>query len=579
MSLSVQTIRPDESFIPMPKSTSKHILKKRQVEILPLESTQFSYSGNDSIKFNISSNTELLDGLDSYIKMGFLTTTDGGASATKCLDIGGAHALFREVELRTQNGTLIQRYDRYNRWYAMMSCAQHSPMHVELVEASAGDSVGYKKTVGAYKHQGVKTFSTVSLAEVYYDDAGNDLGANVLVLGGNAATAGSQYEVKAGDIILIGVAANLWFAEVASVTSGGGIILVDFAAANNRNLPAADIAATNILSLGIISKGDEYVPQRAVISQVLSGDNNLAGSTYANGVPLCFKPDVSFLKNRKWIPLAFIKQGLQLELKLERPDYCLNKGRTPSSQDSANSLSYTIYSPRYVAMLITPDETLMGEYLNQFNNEGIHMSILAYKYARNTVNQSASGSQVISNNFGVRSARTVFSIIQSSRISEDVSAASQNNFSLSTFFRSNVSSYQYKSGSEEYPMRAVNCDKFSTEAFQQLMLSTGQYGGTLWNVRFSPEEWRSENTVISSTSAAATTNVSLTNRSTKFIMSTRLDRGEDNFTGLDLSLNPLDLELDLSAVEVDSFGNRVVQHWVSFDLLVSLSKDGLVCRR
>lgn len=578
MSLSVETIRPDESFISMPKSTSKHILKKRQVEILPLESTSFSYSANDSIKFNISSNTELLDGLDSYIKMGFLTSANGGAVNTKCLDIGGAHALFREVELRTQNGTLIQRYDRYNRWYAMMSCATHSPVHVELVEAAAGDSVSHKNTVGAYQHVGVKALTGINLAQVSYDDASNQLRLNA------AGTAsGAQFQVKAGDIMIIGIAAgDNYFAEVASVgvsEDGGVITLVDFAAANNRNLPAGDIAVAAILFLGVLSKGDEYVPQRSAVARVVAGDDNLAGGTYANGVPLCFKPDVSFLKNKKWIPLAFIKQGLQLELKLERPDYCLNKGRTPVTQDSVDSLSYSIYSPRYVAMMITPDETLMAEYMKQFNNEGIHMSVLAYKYARNTINQSSSGSQVASNNFGVRSARVVFSVVQSSRISEDVSPSSQNNFSLSSFFRSQVRSYQYKSGSEEYPMRAVNCDKYSTEAFQQLMLSTGQHGGTLWNVRFSPNEWRSESTVISSTSGAATTNVALTNRSTKFIMSTRLDRGEDNFTGLDLSLNPLDLELDLSAVEADAFGNRVLQHWVAYDLLISISKDGLIVRK
>lgn len=570
MSLSVQTIRPDESFIPMPKSTSKHILKKRQVEILPLESTTFSYSANDSIKFNISSNTELLDGLDSYIKMGFLTGTAGSASSYKCLDIGGAHALFREVELRTQNGTLIQRYDRYNRWYAMMSCATHSPSHIELVEAAAGDSVGHRLVNVAQDGMNIRAFAGINVAQATFTDA-----TNVLYLGDTGRDAFAINQVKPGDMIIIG-AAEVYVAQVASTDAGGSAVLT--ALGTNRNLPAADIAANAIKSLAYIKKS-EYLPQRARVAQELSGTDNLAGGTYANGVPLCFKPDVSFLKNKKWIPLAFIKQGLQLELKLDRPEYSLNKGESPQSQSSANSLEYTIYSPRYVAMLITPDETLMAEYLKQFNNEGIHMSVLAYKYARNTVNQSNNGSQVCSNNFGVRSARVVYSIIQSSRVSEDVSASSQHNFSISNFFRSHVSSYQYKSGSEEYPMRAVNCDIYSTEAFEQLMLSTGQHNGTLWNVRFSPHEWRSENTVVSSESDTSTTNVELTNRSTKFIMSTRLDRGEDNFTGLDLSLNPLDLELDISAAEVDAFGNRVVQHWVGYDLLVSISKDGLVVRK
>ncbi len=563
MSLSVQTIRPDESFIPMPKSTSKHILKKRQVEILPLESTQFSYSANDSIKFNISSNTELLDGLDSYIKMGFRTVVSGGAVATRCLDIGGAHALFREIELRTQNGTLIQRYDRYNRWYAMMSCATHSPTHVEVVEAAAGDSVGVESISSPYVSEEIPLYGNTQFDAANFNDGANELRA----LDG-AGTVGGH--LKVGDRIAIDVAANRYYATV-NVVAANVITVLSIALDASRTLPAADIAAGAIFGISIVN--NVYVPQRAAVARELE-------ASFGQGVPLCFKPDVSFLKNRKWIPLAFIKQGLQLELKLERPDYCLNKLQTPLAQTDANLLDYTIYSPRYVATLITPDETLMAEYLKQFNNEGFHMSVLAYKYARNTIAQATDGSSVLSNNFGVRSARVVYSIIQASNISESVSSSAKGNFSLSTFFRSSLSSYQYKSGSEEYPMRAVACDKYSTEAFQQLMLATGQHNGTLWNVRFSPKEWRSESNVIASAvSASGGANVVLTSRSTKFILSTRLDRAEDNFTGLDLSLNPLDLDLTFSAAEVASFGDRVVQHWVGYDLLVSLSKDGLVVRK
>lgn len=554
-SVGVSTLVPHQAVIEMPKSTSKHVIRRRQVEILPLENTSFAYSSNDSIKFNISSSTELLDGMNSYIKM---TLTCTGPD-TRVLDVGGAHALFREIELRTQNGTLIQRYDRYNRWYAMMSSATHSPQHVEVVEAAAGDSVDYKDNVlGVYestKIQGGLTYT--SLANVAVS------AANVLTLdaGGNATQ-----EVEVGDILVVGVAANTWTAQVASITDNNTIVLVAFAAANNRNLPAAGIAAGSVLSINIVKKNggyNNYQSQRAKVAQTAS-------------VPLVFKPAVSFLQMKQWIPLAFIKQGLQLELKLDRPEYVMNMGVRIEDAAAATALDYSISSPRYVADMITADESIMAQYLQQFNGSGIHMSILGYRFARKTVDNATTGTEVVNHMFGVRSARHVFTVIQASNISETVNSSTKTNFSLSTFIRANVSSYQYKSGSEEYPMRAVPCDTFNTEAFSQLMLSTNQHGGTLWNVRFSPREWRSENSLLVGSAEVSNT---ATNNSTKFIMATRLDRNDDNFTGLDLSLNPLDLEINISSANDTNLGNLNLYTWVGHDILVSLSSDGLVIRK
>ena len=583
MSVSVSTLVPHQAVIEMPKSTSKHVLRRRQVEILPLESTKFSYAGNDSIKFNISSNTELLDGMNSYIKMGFLAGVEGGAVATLALDVGGAHALFREISLMTQNGTMIQRYERYNRWYAMMSLATHSPQHVELVEASAGDSVdGLGDIALPYRTQltAVGGFSqSLSLTPTNVAIAG-DAAPRPVTFG--AGSVGG--EVAVGDNLVFTITggnAGLYVAPVNAVTDNkdGQVEITIGQSGTNNNIPVAAIGAGNIINVAVIKNsviattGNTYSSQRAKVAQALA-------ATYPNGVPLMWKPAVSFLQQKQWIPLAFIKQGLQLELKLDRPEYVMNKNQTPANQNDAEIMDYTIYSPRFVAMMITPDESIMAEYLAQFNGEGIHMSILGYRHNRQTITQATSGTQVINHHYGVRSARHVFSVIQSSLISESTGAQAKGNYSLSTFLRSFVSYYQYKSGSEEYPNRRVECDNFSTEAFAQLMLATNQHGGTLWNVRFNPSEWRNDNTIISSVlSPAGSVDSELAGRSTKFIMATRLDRNDDNFTGLDLSINPLDLELNFSAVEEVALGNRIVHSFVGHDILVSLSADGLVVRK
>jgi hypothetical protein len=110
--------------------------------------------------------------------LNLITTATNAAS--RYLEVGGAHSLFREIALMTQNGTLIQRYERYNRWYAMMSMATHSPQHVELVEAAAGDSVsGIANVYSPYRASLTTTANvqqlTYTRANVSFDDGTRQL--------------------------------------------------------------------------------------------------------------------------------------------------------------------------------------------------------------------------------------------------------------------------------------------------------------------------------------------------------------------------------------------------------------------
>lgn len=597
MSLTVQTLIPSEAILNTPKSTSKNILRKRQVEILPNEQTSFTYTSNDTIRFNISSSTEMMDGLDSYIKMNVVCV----GNDDRVLEVGGAHSFFREMTLQTQSGTIIQKQPHYNTWYAMMSMATHSPQHVELMEAPAGDSVSvgediiptYKSFTGEVTNSTLINVPLNGRLIVEADEGKlNDTGvayynsADKSFHLGTGSVAGS---VSAGDELYISVMTNdekindkptglTYYAKVVNIINdvNDGVVFSIGAPGVNNNvtLDTLESVGDGIIHISKINRNVVSSSTGTYVSQ----RTKVARST--TEVPLVFKPALSFLQQKQWLPLPFIKQGLQLELKLDRPEYVLNKLQAPNVQDDGELLNYTISRPRYVCMMIMPEKQIMAEYATQFNGEGIHMTYLAYAHSSQRIPESTSGSSVVNHLFGVRSARHVISLIQSSRISQEVSRSSKGNFSLSTFFRSFLSQYQYKCGSEEYPEKPVLCDNFSTEAFSQLLLATGQHGGTLWNVRFSPSEWRNDNEIISSTSAAPNVNTSLTNRSIKFMMATRLDRDSNSpFTGLDLSINPLDLEMYFDQGEADAFGDRIIQTFVAYDVLTSISSSGFLVRR
>jgi hypothetical protein len=585
MTTVVQAVVPWQSIIPPTTSTSQHILRKRQVEILPNEQTNFAYSTNDSIIFNISSSTEVLDGLDSFIKFGL----ESKGATTQALEVGGAHALFREMTLRTQNGTIIQRYANYNRLYALMSMATHSPQHVELVEFLSGDSVGDGFGVVPAYNDVILTSGLTPVAfskdDATFDHAGSSLGGPRRFGLGDGSVAG---DVAIGDVIqIVGTARydedgdakvddvhGTWFATVTNVTGADNNVIITIGATGvNNNMPPGGIAAGSLEFLYKVSASalpSTYQSQRASIAQETPA------------VTLCFKPMLSFLQQKTWIPLPFIKQGLQLEMKLERPEYVFNSRLTPERHNALNisaTVGYTISKPRFVGMMITPNETLMREYLSQFNGAGLNMSFLSYNHNSRPVGP-ASGLQSINNTIGVRSARHAFAVLQSPKISQSTGISAQVNYSLSTFFRCGLKSYQFKSGSEQFPDRPVECDKYSNEAFAQLMLTTGQHGGTIWSVRFTPNEWRSENVVTLGSNANAAVSANLVNQSTKFIMSVRLDRNDDAYTGLDLSLNPLDIELNFETAEVAEFGeNRILHLFVGYDTFVSISSNGLIVKK
>jgi hypothetical protein len=446
-SVEVKTIRPIQSMVPMPVSTSKHILKRRSTEILPNEQNEFTYTGNDRIIFNLSSSTELLNTLESYIKLK-VTTTGNDA---RHFDEGGVHSLFKTIELRTQNGTLIQRYERYNRWYAIKSNLYHSADYIQYHGAAEGDSLGVGK------------------------------------------------------------------------------------ATDGRKLAAQ------------------------------------------NDTEYCFRPAISFMEQPNYIPLMFIKQGLQLVLELDRPQFALSQGGDPADVKD-DALNYTISEPRFVAMLTTPDEEIIKGYMSMFNGKGINLQLEGVRHRKTQFSGTESAGYTANLHFGVRSARKVFAVVQSSTISENSSSKScQANNSLSTFLRTGIISYIFKTGSEEYPNKEVNCSIINNELMKQQLLTTNQIDKIIPSFRFTPDKLMASNT-IKVRNLGDDDDVDVEEEVVKFIMCARMERDDSPFTGTDLSLNPLDVELRFDSAANVNFGDRNLNVFVAYDSLLSISGAGVIIR-
>lgn len=456
-SVNVKPLVPHEMVIDQPKSTSAHVLRKRQVEVLPSENSTFSFATNDRIVINLSSQTEFLDGSSGYLRgnVTSILTDDGSDEPLKALDEGGIMATFRNIELRTQSGVLVERWDRANRLYAVISNATHPRYFVESAMGDQLDSVGFSPTEeDQFSAGGAKTYKA------------------------------ARHQIQGGKAV-----------------------------------------------------------------------------EFAMKIPL------GFLNMKNFIPLYLIKQGLQLILEMDRPEFAQNS-HGPIGGALISNL--TLSNVRYVATMITPDESIVQQYLNEYNGDGINYTFESFRHRRKNVDASESSGASLSYQFGVRSARAAFTVIQSALLSDTSSGAAQNYDSISTFLSTGLTQYQYRSGSEEYPNHEISLGENNMgESYAELMIAVNQYGSKIHQTRFLPYQWRPENTVAT-----------VTEESIKLILAADLARGNSPWTGLDLSILNLDLELSFNKVSNAIFGNRIVHTWVLHDVMMSISREnGVVIRK
>lgn len=557
MSVNFKNAIPSEMVIRQPVSSSKSILRKNLMEVQPHDSAVHSPGSNEIIRFNVSSNSDFLLGHESYFRfrlrrtLPLSTTLDNSAS----LDVGGVHALFKSIEVRSlSTGTLLQRYDNYNRYYSLKSMTQQSPEEVEYMGGQYGDSVHDRYMTDAHK-SGEYLTPTGTIAGAVFTDNGN-------LLVGTADSGRALSEFSVGDLVRVQtVAAEAeypYIGRVDSVTDDDNVVL--------DPAPTATIVAGNISHIRV-EKRHERQPARQWALKTYGAAS--AGVDATNDKVLEFRPLVSFLDQS--IPLFLMRGGIEIAFELENADRCIKSGL--DIQADAGSQGYQITNPRYMAMMATPHPDIVDEYVQQWKSEaGLVYSIPSVK-TRRIQGNSGNTNNNIQMHPGVRSARKVYTLVQDSDISEGSDALARSENSVSMGIRSLINKYQYKVGSHEYPNRPVDLQAagqalYSTEALEQLRLVSESS-----KFRFSPEEWMGLNTL----KIANDTKVSAESRFWCMCADLSRDNGaKSGLTGADLSVVPLDLEFERSAVYPATYtGNPVYYSFIEHDAYLKLSSAQL----
>lgn len=557
----------DPTPIPPPELTisglhtpDEHILSRRLVKIVPREQNQFGqqsttdvFSGvslSDRTTFYISDSRAFLDGTNSFITGEFEAKilTNGDAYLPGHLDEGGIHSCIRSIVLKT-GSAVIERIEDYSKLYNLVKFATLGCEHTDTVEMMALDGCGdYLETIPHINSDlgAVDQVQTLTSTSIEVSAAGV-----ITLTGGSALT-----EVVLGDQVNIeAVVAGDNFSYTGIVTD----IASDTQITLSPNPPAAVADSANNVATKIDPAGSEVqYSMRAVAVGGISRANS------ANKLRFVMKPMLKFLQSHKYIPLWLLNSPLELEIEWNPARLCLiNKGTNTSN----DKFGYRVQRLRYVASYVETDRDTYSDYRKVYED-----GMLQYPYQtwRRHNNQLASDETTAQLTFQakVNSARMVVSAICNQADTEtDVSAANAVK-SQSTFEKSGLTDFRYSSGSLRFPdYGVVLCDDFlGAEAFANMQIAYNHHMNTLHNTSSTYTGW-AEGTYRDP--AEPDSNVDITYDSKKWQMAVNLSSHSGFMTGIDLSSNVLQLDINKAAESAA----KNVKTFIYFDSVFEMSRS------
>ena len=553
--IEFQNAIPEEFVLQAPTSTSKSILRKNLMEVLPVGSADYSSGQNATIAFQISSNSDILCGAESYFRFDFRNTTNSAVliPATQfqepalAFDVGGINSLFKSIEVRALgNGITLQRYDDYNCYNALASLIYDTEQDV-MENHVAGDDID--PTESRFNRPVDCTTAAWTAAT------------------GTLTGVGTKFlqEGLVGKMIQVSLATYSWTGLVRSVTNDTVLVM--------SGGPQADVGATNadIFVLSLTSVG-QHNWRRWFHSYISSSGSHV----------VIFKPRVSLLQHN--LPLFLMKGGIEIIFELA------DGGRgiqvlepTNLATDSAATLAYTISRPRYFAQMLTPHPDIIDEYIRQWKSStGLVYSIPSVRSRQISGSIADASGTSLNYSVGVRSARRAYLVVRPSTLAAGPAANAVANRanSVSAFPRTKIISFQSKIGSHEYPNRAVQTLSTNTvqhseysEAWKHLMMVAGPCRG---NRRLKYHQFTSSGInyyLVSNSSEDATT----VQDSRHFIMAFDFSRDKGlngDLTGADLSIVPLAIDLIRSAAASEYTGATFLyQLFVEHDSFLKISSE------
>ena len=540
--LQVAPTIPSEFTPAVPMSSSDFVVSRRMREYISDGARSFSYDGNNVIKFTLNSADAFLDGRNSWLQFKLFSTyqpgvapaaaPDGGITGqpgdylSRFLETGGAHSLFSRLRISLSNGTIISDYD-YSQLYSMVRQHTMSVQHLQFQEGmSSFDGVASDIYEYGAPLSSKKTYQQITSAANPHrltSGGGNLYGLRIdgltqfFKVGDGIQVVGSMQVGNVGHNIVNGI--------VTSITDADNLVFT------------ADTASA------AFQAADGSV---AAVYKILRGDashrfRGAQGISETNHVLCKVKIFSDFFNNIKYLPLPFLR-NLTIELTLNRPAHSVVFAKAAATTPS---FSWTIADPVIVANLVTPSESLMNAYVEQYNSEqGIMLHWIDYQSNRVNAQIAQSDSVRIPSN-----CHSALAILVAQKLVESQSVVSGDSWINDTNgnnVKQSLSQYQFQVGSEYFPFArpvfcgdgAVTDNDYITNgnAWNYVLQALDSHGAKYECSSIVPNEYYAVNTITRPTGGA------INNESLRFVLAARLDR-DGNYTGIDTSNNDIQLNI------------------------------------
>ena len=527
---------PSEFSPAIPMTSSDFVVSRRMREYVSDGQTDYTFTGNNIIKFTLNSADAFLDGRNSWLqfKLSGAFTADGNFAnvnaekLSRYLETGGAHSLFKRLRISLSNGTIISDYD-YSQLYAIVRQHTMSAQHLEFQEGASSFD-GLSSDIYDYdKMSGGKIFDYSVITNAQAGAAAYDFGLRRLRF--NAAIAGG---IKVGDEIAIittsdgpANSSSIIYGKVIS-NDGTDVFLSADATQAGQDI---DLPAGEINAVAVVRRGDASHRFRGA-----------QGTSITDHILCKIKLFSDFFNNIKYLPLPFLR-NLTIELTLNRDAHCVVFAK--NSDPGAVDFRWTVKDPVIVANLVTPSESLMNAYVEQYNSEqGIMLNWIDYQSNNRNLQLADNESVVIPSN-----CHSALAILAVQKLPE-AQAATGNSWVNDTNginIKAALSQYQFQVGSEYFPFaRPVNCGSgvqalTNGNNWNYVLQALDSHGAKYECSSIIPNEYYAVNSIVRPVNVGGGA-ASLTNESLRFVMAARLDR-DGNYTGIDTSNNDIQLNI------------------------------------
>lgn len=566
---------PSEFTPAMPSTSSDFVVSRRMREYVADAQTTFSFDTNNIIKFTINSADAFLDGRNSWLQFTLQAPVAAGTAGlsaqeavSRFLETGGAHSLFSRLRISLSNGTIISDYD-YSQLYAMIRQHTMSFQHLQFQEGLSSydgissdiyeyGSLSQKPSNVGATNSGLVVSTPFTLAEVAAADlAALAAGVQLLTIA-NASTnlrVGDEVVINLNVQIAADVPSSMSF-RVATIPTAGtaGLVPTHIAAGVNVAKDYGIQAAGRLREIQIIRRGD--------LSHRFRG---AAGTNDASAVLCKIKLFSDFFNNIKYLPLPFLR-NLTIELTLNRPAHCVVFAKNVAAIDAASTFSWTLKNPVIVANLVTPSESLMNAYVEQYNSEqGIMLHWIDYQ--SNKVGSAGSPqNETLRIPSNCHSALAVLVACKPPEAQAVTLGTTWYNDTNGNSLKMGITSYQFQCGSEYFPFsRPVDTSLTNNgNAWNYVLQALDSHGAKYECSSIVPNEYYSVNDYIRQAGV-------ITGESLRFYMAARLDR-DGNYTGIDTSNNDIQLNISRSGARNAGYADSYYHAFIVHNRLMRISK-------